>query len=198
MKKMFFMSLIIVLSMFMALPAYAYIVGGTGTKISPPASVEDNAYRTNEILGFDEVQNFQLTQDLVCDNNTITAGTWVSSHHIFIDPTELVTDTKTFTFDGIILGVIIDTQGLDDSDYLGAPGTVYPGAFNYRGMLDSSGDAYTVLSDQTISFTMHASNPGDWARVITAPVPIPSSISMLGFALIGLVGIVRNRFQRTR
>ena len=95
-------------------------------------------------------------------------------------------------FDGIILGVMSDSYGTLEaasSSFLGAPGTVYPGAFAARGM--EGADSYLV-SGSMITVSMAVSEPGDWIRVITASaVPEPSTVLLFSTGLLLLMTTLR-------
>jgi hypothetical protein len=69
--------------------------------------------------------------------------------------------------------VIADKDGLllAESDFLGTPGTTYPGAFPSRGLESNDGggvlrEGYKV-SGNSITVGMTVAQPGDWIRVIT-------------------------------
>ncbi len=176
--------------------------------ISAPGSMLDMGAMNSEPQGFDELQNFTLMADLIVDNGTITAGTTINSQMIFLNPNP--SDTINFhnalwTFGEDILGVISSSIGLDDSDFLGAPGTLYPLGLDYRGLEDAPGigdDIYTI-SDNTLAMDMHvfrgSVDPGDWVRVITSGQPIgipePLTLALMGGGLLGLfcTTLFRNR-----
>jgi hypothetical protein len=154
--------------------AHALLTGGPDI-ISPPASVVDSSAQggatNNHQQGFNEKQGFLLTAPLATDGSPIPAGTVVNSHMIFLNVPDgapgVADHGRVWTFDGPILGVISDQNGvkLDASDFLGAPTTVYPGAFPNRG-LEGPSDNYSV-SGNSITVNMAVTQPGDWIRVIT-------------------------------
>jgi len=171
--------------------------------------------------GFDERQGFTLISDLMVDGGTITAGNTINSYMIFLNPDAANTigfHGALWTFSEDILGVISRSSGLDDSDFLGAIGTLYPSDMANRGL--ESFDIAGVIHDETyeilgnvLAIDMHVSrssglgtgnpDPGDWVRVITRGVPDftsisePFSILLVGTGLLILVGPVfaRNRRQ---
>lgn len=161
-----------------------------------PGDVNDDAAYNTGIQAFDEVQNFVLANDLNVDNGgTISAGTTVSSHMVFLNSgpgnNKLLIvhgaggdkeNDVSFQFDGEILGVMSDYDGgseIDSSSFLGADSTVYPTtAFDARGLEgdtpwipgDKKNDWYS-FTDDTISVGFRVTEPGDWIRVITAGTP---------------------------
>src|SRR4051812_34639345 len=65
-------------------PAWALIVGGTATKISPPAIVGKDNFNTSTIFAFDERQNVLLASPLSADapiSTLIPGGALVNSHY---------------------------------------------------------------------------------------------------------------------
>ena len=156
--------------------------------------------------GFNERQGVYLASDLAIDGGTIAAGTLVNSHMIYLDQGEDMVPHSdehlnvTWTFDGIVLGVMSDWPGVLEaasSSFLGAAGTIYPAAFNGRGLETTAyhpqPDGY-VINGNELTVSMWVIEPGDWLRVVTKPVPEPSTFLLLGSGLIGL-GYMRRRFK---
>ncbi|MBT8473380.1 MAG: hypothetical protein HKP25_11190 [Marinicaulis sp.] len=185
--------------------------GVAASIIVAPADVSDDAATNEAIQAFDEVQMHVLAADLAVDGGTISAGTVISSHMIFLnsDGPGLIEhgaggggSAATFTFDGMILGVMSDSGGTLEaasSSFLGAAGTIYPGAFTARGMegdpLDGliNNDYYSFLTD-TITVGMRVTEPGDWIRVITASeIPVPAALPLLLSGIAGLGFASRRR-----
>jgi hypothetical protein len=115
--------------------------------VAAPASVAFDGFASDtSMIAFDERQHVQLVAPLVVDFTqpgmyklyadlqpaTIPAGTVVNSQ--FVDSNEATKPCNTCPrqFEGTIhtdsdiLGVIVQGSTLDASDFLGAPGTVYP------------------------------------------------------------------------
>lgn len=173
------------------------------------------------VHGWNEQQGVILTQPLYVDINSngtytansqlskynqvsIAAGTAISSQLLYYDPKKAtqVTDV-TFTFDGPILGVIVDSDrfydakhNFDDyfvdSDYLGNPDTVYPTAhYNNRGLELGNPDEITVnVSGDTVTLDILSAGggPGDQVRVLTAATPEPASWSLAAAAILTVGG----------
>lgn len=165
--------------------------------IAAPASVIDDppgATNTNQ-QAFNERQSVLLASDLAVDGGTISAGTRVNSHMIFLNTrgTGRTRDLNvTWGFDGAILGVMSDSGGnleAASNAILGAPGTFYPGSFATRGF--ESDDSYTI-NGNLLTVSMTVTEPGDWIRVVSA-VPVPAAVWFLGSGLVALVGVARRR-----
>jgi len=171
--------------------------------IAPPSSVINNppGAVNDHQQAFNERQGVLLAAPLAVDGGVIAAGTVVSSHMIFLNILGQgpVLDEETWTFDGIILGVMSDRGGTLEaasSPLLGALGTIYPSAFPNRG-LERRNDSYTVAGNM-ITLSDRVTQPGDWIRVITqaTPVPEPSSLLLLATSAAGWAGIIWLRSRR--
>ena len=148
-----------------------------GPIISPPASVAATGYTNTSPEGFDEEQGVVLSAGVEVDPGGafIPSGTTVDSHMILLNtggPAAGGTPVA-FCFDGIVIGVMSDEDGVFEAASNGELGlppatTTYPGSFRYRGLELSLGDGYTVRTN-TIEVTMNVTSPGDWIRVVTDP-----------------------------
>ena len=81
----------------------------------------------------------------------------------------LVDTAKVWTFDGPVVGVMSDQNGVLEgasTPILGWPGTFYPAPFTARGIEPL--DSY-VVSGNSITVNMHVGQPGDYIRVVTVP-----------------------------
>lgn len=147
--------------------------GEAAAIISAPASVHDDAFFADAMRGFDERQGVVLRKRLLVDGGSISAGTAVDSHLIFLSPypdhpTRHV--AVSWRFSGPVLGIMSDTHcelHMQSDALLGNPGTRYPGRSAFRGMERRLGDGYHI-ADETITVTMTVPQLGDWIRVITA------------------------------
>jgi hypothetical protein len=172
------------------LPAAAVITGTTGAvvKIAPPASVEFEALTSDtEIFAFDEQQGVTLPANLAVDitqpgtyddtgdltPGSIAGGTVVNSHMLHADnvgsgggPIKI---SGTATFDSDILGIAVHSGNLDASDFLGAPGTIYPtGKFQRDLELDNQNDVVIwQVDNRTVFFQANTIAHVDQIRVVT-------------------------------
>jgi hypothetical protein len=178
---------------------------GTAASIIPaPADVADSGAFNSGMQGFDEAQRVRLTAALAVDGGVIAAGTWVSSHMIFLNRDRTGglrhgnrRNPVEWTFDDVILGVMSDRGGTLEaasSALLGNPGTFYPGAFPERGL--EVRDGYRILAANVLGVRMRVTEPGDWIRVVTlAEIPLPAAGALFGGALaaLALVAVARRR-----
>ena len=186
-----FLRALLVVGMFASLAigtSGASIVGTSGqvTKIAPPASVLFGALESDTTMqAFDEQQGVTLgsavsvdittpgtyddTSDLT--PGTIPAGTRVNSQFVHSDPVDhhSVQLEGTITTDTDILGVAILQASLDNSDFLGALGTLYPtGQFGRRLNLDNQADFVIEQVDKrTLVIHSDVQLHVDQVRVIT-------------------------------
>jgi hypothetical protein len=179
----------------------------------PPPAVIQADQNTDKLSAWDEVQNFELTEKLYVDSvfnsgdpivgmdlggTFLKAGTIVSSHYVEWDPSGTKRVEATITTDSEIFAFIFTDNNLFTSDeFLGLPGLDY-NDFAFRGM--EAGQDTIAYNGNSADINWSASNPGDWARMITAfspggisPVPVPAAVWLFGTALIGLVGFSKRK-----
>lgn len=210
------------LSLLLALPAGATIIGGqvtggtaqaaggtflkiTAPLLNPfgaPNSVGDDNFQNNNLYGFDEDPHIVLPDTLTVDvGGSVPAGSRVASHYIFFDPGSTESIIGTIDFDSEIMAIITSTTNLANSDFLINTGINYlnPDA---RGL--ESGDSITVSGPRQIRFDTDAFTPGDYVRVLTVEevddpvVPEPGSVVLLGIGLAALGVIARRQRSRTQ
>ena len=222
-----------------SLPAQAAILSVTpgGSIIAAPDAALDSSISDPALmLGFNEQQGVVLSRDIEVDIPELGPADWVydpswsaiipegkkvDSHMILLNvpdgsPGLELADIE-WTFDGMILGVMSDRNGVREAlstDILGAPDTLYPtdggpdvgalpgsGAtfegFPLRGQERHvpGNDFYEIMGD-TLSVDMAVIQPGDWIRVVTMDVPEPGSVMAL-FALgaLGAAGVLKRKQQ---
>ena len=183
----------------------AFNKGGVFEEIAPPITVGKNNFRSNNLFGFEEQQDFALAGALTVDDfavggagtgvGTIAAGTAVDSHYVFFDPGREKTLVGEVEFSSDILGLITTREHLNNSDFLGSPVTAYlnPG---FRGL--ESVDV-AIINNRKIEIDLRASAPGDYIRVITQadplnPVPEPSTLVLV---VLGTGAILFRRGRKT-
>ncbi len=185
--------------------APASIVGTTGgvTPLgSPPAACGLGQLTGLTAYAWDEKQNVPLSLAVDMVNNpgsslTPTPGAIsgvYSSHFLHFDGVPGVLGvTGTITFSGPIVAVIFRSQLLDLSDSpAGAPTTIYPTGYPFRGQ-GSTPPSFITVNSNVLSFNLNTIVPNNWVtqyRVITQS-PAPGSAALLGIA--GLVGARRRR-----
>lgn len=137
----------------------------------------------------------------------IEEGTCVSTYLIHLDPNERLTyPTACFTFDKEILGLAFKSTTLDETDWLGAPGTCYPTGNSFRG-IDFLDFFKITNGGYTLQLSFLAKYGFDQIRVFTAGccsdpcnppcgVPEPASIVVWSLALVGGGFAGRRRMNR--
>lgn len=159
-----------------------------GVIIPAPSSVLPNPFGATGDLqqGFDELQNVTLGAPLSTDLGILPAGLTVSSHMIFLNPASGIGSSAnpTWTFDGIVIGVMSDINGaleVASTPILGNPVTTYPGApFLTRGLEPI--DGYLFIGNQlTSKMVVFGGDKGDWIRVVTLGVAVPEPSTYLLF-----------------
>jgi hypothetical protein len=144
--------------------ARASIVSGPDM-IDPPTSLGPDPFGQKRFFAFYEQQNVVLDKKVRVDRGWLGKGELVSSQYVMFDPSQIVRDTVSVTFDSEILGVVTKKHRLRKSDFLGAEGVGYRG-FRKRG--SEWRDHYTISADgRTITFRHRAGSPGDNIRIIT-------------------------------
>jgi hypothetical protein len=215
-RQIWMSGLIVIAGAAVAAPcALGEIVETTGNlrKVAPPPSVEHGAFESNEWMHvFDELQNFVLTQDVRVDISVpglyrneaeltpaiIPRGTLIHSHFMHFDTVGMTEGfyEGSITFSGVrILGIIILDASLDDSDWLGAPGTIYPTGLEGRGLEDRPhGDIVFWREGELLKFEVSGRTMPlvDQLRVITL-VPAPGATVL---ALMGAVCVLGRRRGR--
>ena len=166
------------LSLSLAVPAAASIIGGTVTggtaqaaggtflKITAPLlnpfgasnSVGDDNFQNNNLYAFDEDPHIVLPDTLIVDvGGPVPAGSRVASHYIFFDPGSTESIIGTIDFDSEIMAIITSTANLANSDFLINTGINYlnPDARGWKGEIPLR----SVAGDRSSS-TQMPSHPG--------------------------------------
>lgn len=145
---------------------------------APPNALNSVAFNLG-MEGFNEAQGVVTSVAHVTDGGHIPAGAFVDSHMIFLNkpddrPGGLSHIRVVWTFDGLIVGVMSDRNGVFEAAStfeLGNPATNYTvgppsqvAPYPARGM--EGGDSY-IVAGNSIVVNMGVSQPGDWIRVVT-------------------------------
>ncbi len=149
----------------------------------------DALENATDVFAFDEQQGVTLASPVLTDIQTpgtydqlgdltvtaIPAGTVVDSHLVHSDRpgsspgTGTILRTFSITFPTDIVGVIARPGRLNDSDVLGAPGTLYGGSSRGLSFGTDAGADVVILPDQrTVQGVWHTTSGTDEMRVLTA------------------------------
>lgn len=183
-----------------ALPAAATVVSTSGLTIITPAPgtvITANFIINNGLpsqMIFDERQGVTLTAPLTTDTGVIPAGTVVDSAFFAVNSVTTVVANTSATFDGRVLGVVYldGSPHYATSDFLGLSTLVYNESCSLCGF--EAGDTATIVGN-TVDFHNSYSEPGDFARIITAATPEPGTLVMFGTGVVGLAGLLRRKFN---
>ena len=217
MKKTLTVLTVLALAFAMVGSASADMVSYTGDvdySASIPTDLRLDKYESDDdIFVFDEKQNLTLASalsvdiakpgtyndagDLVGAGGVIPAGTIVNSYIVHVDPkgtpSGLVTYQGSITLSEKILGLIVNTSGLNSTDsVLGALGTTYDSS-TMRGLEFTNQDQVTLwVSPDGMGMTLKASNVLDNIRVVEL-VPVPGAV-VLGLLGLGVAGLKLRKF----
>ncbi len=177
---------------------------------APPSVVQGKITSSTLATAFQEKQNLTLTSALNVDiakpgaysftnmppPGVLAPGTQVDSFLFYTDPgntTGITQFTGSLTFDRSILGLIVLSSSLDNTDsLLGAAGTAYPSGVSNRGLEFQavSGDLITLSGDdRTLNYTFNTGNSVDEVRVITSAAPVPEASTTLSLGLLLALGL---------
>ena len=191
----------------------------------PSSVFEGALESSNKSWVFAERQNFYLTDDLFVDElassksfGSISAGSTINSFFFHSDPLGFSRSLSRFSgsivFNTPIIGVIwsglpCDTcpsssMLLDASDFLGAPEVLYPTNVVGRGSEtdvfygnNGTQDFISISPDyHSIHITVNSfARYPDQIRIITTPVPEPSTMLLIGSGLFCL-GVIRKKYKK--
>lgn len=142
--------------------------------IAPPAVIADvPPGATNQRQqAFNERQAVTINGRVRCSYGAVSEGDVVNSHMIFYNTPFQSPETdanRVWTFDGEIVCIMAERSGLyqgQTDGLFGAPGTLYPGPFEGRGLERDGVDSVSYNGNQ-LTLTMRSEQPGDWVRVLT-------------------------------
>jgi hypothetical protein len=193
------------------LPAGIVAMSGTAVEIAAPPSVVGGALESDTVTSvFMEQPFITLETDVPVvvlgpgrvmgrverRPGVIASGTTFTSymlHQDRIGEEGSVNLKGSITFDGPILGLILTSAGLDDTDFLlGSPTTLYP-EDTFQRRLELNRDFVKINAAQTkLIYNLSTGHLVDQIRIlVAAPVPGPASLAVFAFA--GLIGGRRRR-----
>ena len=142
----------------------ALAAGGQFKQICDPVGdVGDDNFESIDLFAFEEQQAVELSADLYLDDTTvISAGEFVSSFYVVWDPIPTKRVIATLTFPDTIIGVIVDRDQLQNSEFLGNASANY---LNPSLLGLESGDTAAIDGNQ-LQINFSAGSPGDSIRVI--------------------------------
>lgn len=133
----------------------------------------------------------------------IGAGTFFSSYMIHHESVDFAFSSvlATYTFPDPVIGVITSDALLNASDaVLGNGGTLYPNGLEFRGLelpyLITPDSVFWAGNQVFISVVTNTQAVLDQMRVITSPIPEPSSVALAAIALGGMLCVVVRRRAR--
>jgi PEP-CTERM motif-containing protein len=173
------------------------LVTGSVTIVPAPADARLQAFESNtEARLFAEVLGLVLPGSVTVNvdspgvypsppatTGTIGPGTVVESYFLVTDPVgsdpaNIRNYVGSITFSTDVLGIILlDPQFAASNAVLGHPGTLYSAA----GYSLDPGDVLTLSPDRrTVSINFSSAPAADNLRIITAPIPEPGTLVLLG------------------
>jgi hypothetical protein len=189
--------------------AVANIINTVGlTEVTAPSLVTGDFIVNQGLLAppqiiFYERQQVLLNAPLIMDTGIIAAGTLVNSYFLALNSNTDTHVNTSVTFDQPVLGITFSdvfdpynhpNAGINplflSSNFLGAQNTTYSlTSCTFCGFeVETRPDFDTAsFAGSTASFQNFYSNPGDFARIITAAAPVHVPGPIVGAGLPGLI-----------
>ena len=190
--------LILLSTLLLSVQVQAALVSVTGNgEIISAVSVQEDSVTNTLQQGFNEKQGVNVVGTINIDGGGTLSNVKVDSHLIFLNTASGSLNTNaTWTFDGLIAGVMSDQNGLlmtaTDGQFAAFSNyftTGTPAPFITQGL--ESNDGYSIAGN-VLSLNMRVSEPGDWIRVLTvSAVPVPAAVFLFAPALLGFMGLRR-------
>lgn len=187
------LSLFILSSVLLPIPAFASILSTTGiTQISAPTTADYP--KSNSLQVFAEAEDVSFPDSGInLDAGTIASGTSLDSYKIYFntesDSSSWKNASGSITFNSPIVGLIWSRSNLASSDStFGAPGTPNEQIGKWRGLesdnLSGVSDFFSSGGGDTLNLDFKIVGQGyDELRVITAAAPEPLTMFGAGTAI---------------
>ena len=166
------------------LGAGAHAAAPTATVTSSSVPVSFAEFASTAVVGEGLINTSTLY--FVDEKSGLLGDSW----YIFFEPKRVETLTATITFDSAITAIFTTQAGLAGSSAYQSSAVNYSYANQFVG-LEARTDSYSY-SGNTLTFTVSAKDPGDHFRVVTSPVPEPTTYALMAAGLIA-VGFAAKR-----
>ena len=164
--------------------AAAHAAAPTATIAPSSTPVSFAEYASNTVVGSGLINTNTLF--FINEKSGALGDSWL----MFFEPRRVESLTATITFASAITAIFTTQADLAGSSAYESSAFSYSYASPFVG-LEPRTDSYS-FSGNTLTLTFAANNPGDHIRVITAPVPEPTTYALMAAGLLA-VGFAAKR-----